>query len=59
MAWSMEEEALALSHAASMPARASSSLEQGKPCGLGNMGERVEPREIRQRVDLAEPVGKF
>jgi len=59
MAWSMEEEALALSHAASMPARASSSLEQGKPCGLGSMGERVEPREIRQRVDLAEPVGKF
>jgi len=55
----MEEEALALSHAASMPARASSSLEQGKPCGLGSMGEHVEPREIRQHVDLAEPVGKF
>jgi hypothetical protein len=39
-----------------MLARALSSLKQGKSCGLGSMGERVELREIRQRADLAEPV---
>jgi hypothetical protein len=51
----MEEEALALSHAGKsiVVARAREAVRPQQH------GERVEPREIHQRVDLARSVGKF